>query len=104
MFQFTVLYPAGEGRTFDMNYYLKSHIPMFQSRMGAVVRNLTVVQGVPGVTGAPAAFAVMAQGIFDSPEAFQAAFAPHAAEIMADVPKYTNIEPIVQFSEVKLPA
>jgi uncharacterized protein (TIGR02118 family) len=39
---------------------------------------------------------------FDSVEAFQASFGPHAPEIMADIPNYTNTLPIIQISEVKL--
>ena len=37
---------------------------------------------------------------FDSVEAFQKAFGPHAAEIVADVPNYTNARPIIQIVEV----
>jgi len=40
---------------------------------------------------------------FDTVESFQAAFAPHAATIMADIPNYTAIQPVIQISEVKLP-
>jgi uncharacterized protein (TIGR02118 family) len=39
---------------------------------------------------------------FDSAEAFQAAFGPHAQEIIADIPNYTDIQPTIQVSEVKL--
>ena len=38
----------------------------------------------------------------DSVEAFQAAFGPHAAEIMGGVPNYTDIQPMIQISEVKI--
>jgi uncharacterized protein (TIGR02118 family) len=43
----------------------------------------------------------MVHATFDSVEAFQAAFLPHAAEIQGDVPNYTNIQPLLQISEVK---
>jgi uncharacterized protein (TIGR02118 family) len=39
---------------------------------------------------------------FDSVPAFQQAFAPHAAEIMGDIPNYTNTTPVLQISEVTL--
>jgi uncharacterized protein (TIGR02118 family) len=39
---------------------------------------------------------------FESVQAFQAAFAPHAAEITGDIPNYTNTQPTIQISEVKL--
>jgi len=38
----------------------------------------------------------------DSVEAFQTAFAPHAQTIMADIPNYTDIQPTIQISEVKI--
>jgi len=39
---------------------------------------------------------------FDTVEAFQAAFGPHADPIMADIPNYTDIQPTIQISEVKI--
>ena len=39
---------------------------------------------------------------FDSVEAYQAAFGPHAGAIMDDIPNYANIQPTIQVSEVKL--
>ena len=33
-------------------------------------------------------------------EAFQAAFGPHAQEIMGDIPNYTDLTPVLQISEV----
>ena len=38
MIEVTVAYPAGQGRTFNMDYYLKTHIPLFQKRMGAAMK------------------------------------------------------------------
>jgi uncharacterized protein (TIGR02118 family) len=40
--------------------------------------------------------------LFDSVGAFQTSFGPHAQAIMDDIPKYTNVEPTIQISEVKL--
>jgi uncharacterized protein (TIGR02118 family) len=39
---------------------------------------------------------------FDSIDAFQAAFAPRAQSILADIPNYTNTQPTIQVSEVRL--
>jgi uncharacterized protein (TIGR02118 family) len=40
--------------------------------------------------------------LFDSVDAFQAAFEPHAQSIMGDIPNYTNLQPTIQVSDVKL--
>ena len=39
---------------------------------------------------------------FDSVEAFQAAYGPHAEALMGDIPNYTDIQPTIQISEVKI--
>ena len=40
--------------------------------------------------------------LFQSTDAFQTAFAPHAQSILADIPNYTNTQPTIQVSEVRL--
>jgi uncharacterized protein (TIGR02118 family) len=52
--------------------------------------------------GEPAPYAYIVDLTFDSVEAFQHAFGPHADEVSADIPNYTTIAPIVQISEIKL--
>ena len=67
------------------------------------MKEISVERGEAGGTpGSLPAFVAMAHLSFDSVEAFQTAFAPHAAEIMGDIPKYTSIEPEIQISEVKI--
>jgi len=39
---------------------------------------------------------------FDSADAFASAFGPHAQEILADIPNYTNTQPTIQISDVKM--
>lgn len=64
---------------------------------------VSVQQGLGGtMPGSPAPFAASAGLLFESVEAFQSAFAPHAADMMADIPKYTTIQPMIQISEVKI--
>ena len=101
MIRVTVLYPANDGLTFDMNYYLKTHIPLFQKRMGAAMKDVRVERGISGATpSSPAPYVAIVHGTFESVEAFETAFAPHAAEIQGDIPNYTRIRPVLQISEV----
>lgn len=86
-----------------MAYYLNNHIPMVQQKLGAAIKSASVVQGLSGMEpGSSPAFVAMTHILFDSVEALQEAFGPHADTIMADIPNYTNIEPVIQLSEVKL--
>jgi uncharacterized protein (TIGR02118 family) len=80
---------------------LEDHIPLFQKRMGAAMKTIRVSRGIGGSTPrAPAAFVAMVHATFDSAEVFASAFAPYAAELQRDAPNYTNIQPVVQISEV----
>ena len=103
MIRVNVLYPNNPGSTFDMDYYLNKHMPMVGEKLKPALKGMTVDQGLSGgQPGTEAAFRVIATLMFDSVEAFAGAFGPAAAEIQADIPRYTNIVPTVQVSEVKM--
>ena len=42
----------------------------------------------------------MCHFVCESLAAFEAAFGPHAREILADIPNYTDLQPVRQVSEV----
>lgn len=101
MIHVTVLYPLQEGARFDMDYYLNRHIPLVETRLQGAVKKVIVEKGLGGAApGTPPAYTVVSHLAFDSVEAFNAAFAPHAAELLADIPNYTDLEPVFQISEV----
>jgi len=103
MIKVYVIYPNNSGGTFDMDYYLTKHMPMVGERLKPALKGMTVDNGISGgQPGTEAAYRVIATLLFDSMEAFQNAFIPHAAEIQGDIPKYTNIAPTIQISEVKM--
>jgi len=103
MIKVSVLYPNNDGNKFDMTYYCNSHMPMVQQKLGAVLKQMAVEQGLGGGTpGSKATYVAMGHLYFDSVEAFQTAFAPHAGAIMSDIPNYTNVQPVIQISEVKM--
>jgi uncharacterized protein (TIGR02118 family) len=99
MIKVSVFYPNNNGSKFNMDYYCRSHIPMVQQKLGAACKGVAVEHGLSGATpGSRPAFVAMGHLYFDTAEAFETAFGPHAQEIMADIPNYTDI----QVSEVKV--
>ena len=103
MITVSVLYPYKEGSKFDMNYYINRHIPMVQEKLGTALKGADMVQGMGGPEpGSPPIYHAMIHMLFDSVEAFQGAFGPHTEAIMGDIPNYTDIEPVIQISEVKI--
>jgi uncharacterized protein (TIGR02118 family) len=103
MIRVSVLYPNTEGKIFDMEYYCSKHITMIREKVGAACKDVIVDQGLSGAQpGSKPNFVAWVHFLFDSLETFQSSFAPHIEKFSADIPNYTNIEPIFQISEVKL--
>lgn len=100
MIKVTVFYPYSEGKTFDMDYYCNKHMAMVSTFLGDTLTGMTVEKGIAGIApNSPAPYTAMGNMYFDSVEAFQKAFS-QADQLMADIPNFTNIEPIFQISEV----
>jgi len=101
MIKVSVIYPNKPGARFDHAYYRDKHMPMVQQLLGQACRRYAIDKGLAGgAPGQPAPFVAMCHIYSDSPEAFAAAFQPHAKAIVADVSNYTDIEPLMQLSEV----
>lgn len=76
---------------------------MVRKKLGAACKGISVEQGLGGsAPGTPPAFVAMGHLLFESVEAFPAAFGPHATAIMDDIPNYTTIQPAIQISEVRI--
>jgi uncharacterized protein (TIGR02118 family) len=97
----SVMYPNKPGARFNHEYYRDKHMPLVKSRMGATCKYYTVDKGLAGgAPGEPATYVGMCHIFCDSVEAFQAGFGPHAKEILADIPNYSDLTPVIQISEV----
>ena len=99
----SVLYPNENGKTFDMDYYCNKHVPMVAGLLGDSVIAASVEKGLGGgdPNQAPL-YLAMGNLYFKSIESFQNSFGPNTERIMGDIPNYTNIEPVIQISEVIL--
>jgi uncharacterized protein (TIGR02118 family) len=101
MIKVSVMYPNAPGARFDHAYYRDTHMPLVKARMGANCKRYTVDKGLGGgAPGSAATYVAMCHIFCESVEAFQAGFGPNAQEILADIPKYTDLAPLIQISEV----
>lgn len=97
----SVMYPSGADTTFDLDYYLKTHIPMVQSRWREFgLSNVQVLKGTAAGDGGQPAYQAIALLSFGSLGNYQTAAKAHGKEIRADIPKFTNTQPLVQISDV----
>ena len=93
MIRFSVMYPRLEGARFDHDYYSTHHVPLAQRAWG--VDHADIDRGISGP------FVAAAHFTFESTEALRAALdTPSSAELTADRPNYTDIDPVVQTSEI----
>jgi uncharacterized protein (TIGR02118 family) len=103
MIKVSVMYPNQPGTHFNMSYYCTKHIPMLRELLGPALLNVAVEEGIAGMTpGSPAPYLALGHLSFESVGAFQETFTPHAAQIVGDVPNYTDSEPTIQISTVKI--
>ncbi|WP_199856368.1 EthD family reductase [Lunatibacter salilacus] len=101
MIKLSALYPKGEGKTFDMDYYRDRHIPMVARLLGDACKAASVETGLAGLgPDTPAPYAACGHLYFDSMEDLQNSFGANIEQIVGDVPNFTNIQPVVQIGEV----
>ena len=101
MIKVTILYPNGDGKKFDMDYYANKHMPMVASLLGDSLKLFEIDKGIAGRTpDEPIPYLAIGYFYFDKLSAYQNSFGPNAEKIRKDIPNYTNIQPVVQISEV----
>lgn len=104
MIRISFLYPNEPGKKFDHSYFAHTHMALVKKRLSAL--GLIRVEVDRGIAGAAleseAPFISAAHLYFNSAEEFRKAIAACGAELMGDVPNYTDIQPQMQMSEMVL--
>lgn len=101
MIKVTLLYPNGEGNTFDMDYYSNKHMPMVAELLGKSLKSFAIDKGIAGRSPEePVPYMAIGYLYFDKLSDYQSAFGPVAQKIIGDIPNYTNVQPVLQISEV----
>ena len=102
MIKVTILYPNGEGKTFDMDYYSNKHMPMAASLFGDSLKAMSIDKGLAsGTPDAPIPYLAIGYFYFETMSSFKNSMGPNSEKLRADVPNYTNIQPVIQISEVQ---
>src|SRR3569833_428156 len=100
MILISVMYPAVPGSRFDHTYYVQKHIPLVQERWTAMgLEHVVLMRGAATPDGSTPRYRVIAMLSFSSLEDFGKAAGAHGAEIFGDIPKFTDVTPVVQIIE-----
>ena len=96
----TVMYPNTPGSKFDMDYYLGSHLDLVEKLWGPKLLSARAIKGVATPDpDTPPPYQIMAILELESIEDLQALIEESGAEVMGDIPNFTDITPTVQISE-----
>ena len=97
----SVMYPFAEGKTFNMEYYEKNHMPMVAGFLGSNLVKYTIEKGVrSGIPNQPLPYMAIGTFYVKSLDEYQEAIAPNRDAIRADFVNYTNVAPVILVSEV----
>lgn len=101
MIRLNILYPNTPGSRFDLDYYLGTHMPMSKRLLGEACKDITLERGIAGAEpGAQPAYVMSCHMLFDSIDDFMAIWAQVGEQLGGDIPNYTDVQPLIQFSEV----
>lgn len=102
MFKVSILYPNGEDKTFDMDYYEKKHMPMVAGFLGKNLKFYEIDKGISGRTpNDKAPFVAIGYFYITDVAEYNKAIAQNRDAVISDFKNYTNIQPVIQISEIK---
>lgn len=103
MVKVSIFYPNQPGAHFDVDYYLNTHMPLALGLLGSSIKAVSVEIGLLGGNPAqPPPFTAICAFTCETVQAFTDAFLPNADVLQSDIPKYTDITPQIQVSEIRL--
>ncbi|MHA6688072.1 EthD family reductase [Mesorhizobium sp. A556] len=101
MIKFHVMYPPQEGGHFDFDYYVDHHMPLVTGLMGAACVSISLDKGLSGFrAGSEPPFVAQATVACASMDDLKSSLFPHLPTISADIPRFTNIKPVIWVSEL----
>jgi uncharacterized protein (TIGR02118 family) len=98
MIRVSVLYPRTSGKRFDLEYYQRHHMTLVKERLTPLKVEIDI--GIPNNQNQPPHHIAIGHMTFETMEKLVVKYDAAAQELHADIPNYTDIEPIIQLSEI----
>lgn len=97
----SVTYAKQSGSFFDLDYYLHKHVPMVKTVLASMgLQDLRLLRGAESITGAAPHYEMIALLTFEDVAATRSALGQHGAQIVDDIPNFTDIKPSMQINEL----
>ena len=102
MIKVSVYYPNEEGKSFNIDYYANTHMPLVRDRLESFgLGRIEVEKGISDTDpNAPPRFVAVGTLYFDTVDNVHEGFKTHGRELIGDVPNFTDITPQFLISEV----
>jgi uncharacterized protein (TIGR02118 family) len=102
----TVVFPNDLDAKYNIDYYTASHMTLIEKHWSKYgLKGWSATRYLPGLDGADPLYVFGSQVFWESEEAMKKAFeSPEVAEIMADVPHFSNKPPIFLIGQTVKPA
>jgi len=102
MFKVEILYPNGEDKSFDMDYYEINHMPMMAGLLGKNLNFYEIDKGIAGRTpNDKVPFVAIGYFYINDVAEYNKVIGQNIDAIRKDIAKYTNIQPTIQISEIR---
>ena len=105
MVNISILYPTTSDGHFDMKYYLETHMPLSIEKLskGKGFKAVSVERGIDlAEPKIESTYHAVCHYTFETTQDFLEVFLPNAEELQGDIPNYTNIEPIIQVTQIEI--
>jgi uncharacterized protein (TIGR02118 family) len=95
----TVLYKNGDDVKFDFEYYKTHHLTMIMKLYGNSIHRFELRKGLAAQDGAKPPYVAVVNIWIADEKAFEDNNAKYGAQLVADVPHFTNTTPVIQKDE-----
>ncbi|KAL1631728.1 hypothetical protein SLS56_004402 [Neofusicoccum ribis] len=97
----TVLYPNVSDATFNLEYYLSTHMPLVEKEFGPHgLKGWKVARILGTATGEAAPYSIQCTLEYNAKEEFEASVKNAAGPVLGDVSNFSNKEPVFLVGEV----
>jgi len=101
MIRISAAYPRIDGKKFNLDYYIKTHLPMVWQEFSPYgLKKIEVDIGVEKPGGGSSPFFAIGYLYFDTLENFQKCYEAVGQEVVGNIPIYTDVKPMIQVGEV----
>ena len=101
MYRVSVMYPSTEGARFDMSYYRATHMKLVEENLKPFGLVKTGVdQGITVGGGEAPLYICVGHLYFETADGYDRGIAAAGTVLRNDLPNYTDIKPVRQFSEI----